>query len=49
MELMKSSIDAIIGNIRAAEEYLNEEDIDKFLDIIVSSKMFSLLVLEDLV
>lgn len=38
MELMKSSIDAIIGNIRAAEEYLNEEDIDKFLDIIVSSK-----------
>ena len=38
MELMKSSIDAIIGNIRDAEEYLNEEDIDKFLDIIVSSK-----------
>ena len=38
MELMKSSIDAIIGNIRAAEEYLNEEDIDKFLAIIVSSK-----------
>lgn len=38
MELMKSSIDAIIGNIRAAEKYLNEEDIDKFLDIIVSSK-----------
>lgn len=38
MELMKSSIDAIIGNIRAAEEYLNEEDINEFLDIIVSSK-----------
>lgn len=38
MELMKSSIDAIIGNIRAAEEYLNEEDINDFLDIIINSK-----------
>ncbi|WP_407423490.1 6-phospho-3-hexuloisomerase [Methanobrevibacter sp.] len=38
MELMKSSIKAIIGNIVSAEEFLDEESIDKFEDIIIESK-----------
>ncbi|MBQ9026061.1 MAG: 6-phospho-3-hexuloisomerase [Methanobrevibacter sp.] len=38
MELMKSSIKAIIGNIVSAEEFLDAEDIDKFEDIIIESK-----------
>lgn len=38
MELMKSSIKAIIGNIVSAEEFLDEESIDKFEDIIMESK-----------
>lgn len=38
MDLMKSSIDAIIANIRKAEEYLNEEDIETFKNIITESK-----------
>jgi 6-phospho-3-hexuloisomerase len=37
MELMKESIEAIIDNIHEAEEYLVAEDIDDFLDIIVSA------------
>ena len=37
MELMKESIEAIIDNIHQAEEYLVAEDIDEFLDIIVSA------------
>ncbi len=35
---MKSSIKAIIGNIVSAEEFLDEESIDKFEDIIIESK-----------
>lgn len=38
MELMKSSIKAILDNIVSAEEYLDEESIDKFEDIIIESK-----------
>ena len=30
MELMKSSIKAIIGNIVSAEEFLDEKSIDEF-------------------
>ena len=35
---MKSSIKAIIGNIVSAEEFLDEESIDKFEDIIIESQ-----------
>ena len=38
MELMKSSINAILDNIRNAEEYLDPKVIDKFLNIIIESK-----------
>ncbi|MCQ2976625.1 MAG: 6-phospho-3-hexuloisomerase [archaeon] len=38
MEVMKESIDAIIGNIREAEELLTEEDINNFLDVLRKSK-----------
>ena len=38
MELMKSSIKAIIGNIVSAEEFLDEESIEKFENIIIESK-----------
>ena len=38
MELMKNSIKAIIGNIVSAEEFLDEESIDKFENIIIESK-----------
>lgn len=38
MELMKSSIKAIIGNIVSAEEFLDKESIDKFENIIIESK-----------
>lgn len=38
MELMKSSIKAIIGNIVSAEEFLDEEELDKFENIIIESK-----------
>lgn len=38
MELMKSSIDAILENINRAEDYLVEEDLEKFQDIIINSK-----------
>ena len=38
MELMKSSIKAIIGNIVSAEEFLDEENVDKFEDIIIESE-----------
>jgi 6-phospho-3-hexuloisomerase len=38
MELMKSSIKAIIGNIVSAEEFLDEESIEKFENIIMESK-----------
>jgi 6-phospho-3-hexuloisomerase len=37
MELMKNSIKAIIGNIVSAEEFLDEESIDKFQNIIIGS------------
>ncbi len=38
MELMKSSINAILDNIKNAEEYLDPEAISKFLNIIIESK-----------
>ncbi len=38
MELMKTSIKAILDNIVCAEEFLDEETIDKFEDIIIESK-----------
>ncbi|MBR5954212.1 MAG: 6-phospho-3-hexuloisomerase [Methanobrevibacter sp.] len=38
MELMKSSIKAIIGNIVSAEEFLDAESIDRFENIIIESK-----------
>ncbi|WP_295620238.1 6-phospho-3-hexuloisomerase [uncultured Methanobrevibacter sp.] len=37
MEYMISSIEAILGNIRDAEEYLNEDDIAKFIEIITTA------------
>ena len=38
MEIMKTSIKAILDNIQSAEDYLDEESIDKFEDIIIQSK-----------
>ena len=38
MELMKSSIKAIIGNIVSAEEFLDEDVIDEFENIIIESQ-----------
>lgn len=38
MELMKSSIKAIIGNIVSAEEFLDEDAIDEFENIIIESQ-----------
>lgn len=38
MEIMKTSINAILDNIQNAEEYLDENSIDKFEDIIIESK-----------
>ena len=38
MEIMKTSIQAILDNIKSAEEYLDEEAIEKFEDIIIGSK-----------
>ena len=38
MELMKSSIKAIIGNIVSAEEFLDADSIDRFENIIIESK-----------
>ena len=35
---MKTSIEAILDNIKSAEEYLDEEIIDQFEDIIIESK-----------
>ena len=37
MEYMISAIEAILGNIRDAEEYLVEEDIAKFIEIITTA------------
>ena len=37
MDVMRESIDAIIGNIREAEELLIEEDVSNFLDVLRSS------------
>ncbi len=37
MELMKSSIEAIIQNIHQAEEFLTEDSINEFMEIILSS------------
>lgn len=38
MDVMRESIDAIIGNIREAEELLIEEDVSNFLDVLRASK-----------
>ena len=38
MEIMKTSIKAILDNIKSAEEYLDEKAIDEFEDIIIGSK-----------
>ena len=38
MEIMKTSIRAILDNIETAEEYLDEEIVNEFEDIIMSSK-----------
>lgn len=38
MEIMKTSIKAILNNITAAEEFLDEESIEKFEDTIIASK-----------
>lgn len=38
MEIMKSSIDAVLENIRNAEDCLEEESIEMFEDIILESK-----------
>ena len=38
MDIMKNSIKAILGNIENAEEFLEEESIDKFENIIIESK-----------
>ncbi len=37
MDIMKTSIKAILNNIQTAEEFLIEEDIEKFEDIIIGS------------
>ena len=38
MEQMKSSIHAILDNIQSADKYLNDEDIKKFMEIILNSE-----------
>ena len=38
MEIMKTSIRAILDNIESAQEFLDEEAIEKFEDIIINSK-----------
>ena len=38
MEIMKTSIKAILDNIESAEEFLDEESIQKFEDIIIDAK-----------
>ena len=38
MEIMKTSINAILENIESAQEFLDEEAIDQFEDIIMASK-----------
>ena len=38
MELMKTSIKAILDNIESAQDYLDEDAIEKFEDIIIASK-----------
>ena len=37
MEIMKTSIRAILGNIVSAEEFLDEKSVDEFEDIIINS------------
>ena len=38
MDIMKTSIEAILDNIESAEEFLDEESINKFEDIIIEAK-----------
>lgn len=38
MEIMKTSIEAILNNIKTAEEFLDDKSIEKFEEIIVNSK-----------
>lgn len=37
MEIMKEAIDTILGNIKNAEEYLNKNEIEDFIDVIVNA------------
>ena len=38
MEIMKTSINAILKNIESAQDFLDEDAINKFEDIIIGSK-----------
>ena len=38
MEIMKTSIRAILDNIESAQEFLDEQAIEDFEDIIINSK-----------
>lgn len=38
MEIMKTSIEAILNNIKTAEEFLDDKSIEKFEEIIINSK-----------
>ena len=38
MEIMKTSINAILDNIKSAEDFLDEDAIDEFEDIIIGAK-----------
>ena len=38
MEIMKTSIKAILGNIVTAQEYLDEKAVDEFEDVIIASR-----------
>ena len=38
MEIMKEAIDAILDNIKNAEEYLDEKEVENFIDVIVNAK-----------
>ena len=49
MELMKTSIKAILDNIICAEEFLDEDAINEFEEIIMNSKNVFVTGAEDLV
>ena len=39
MEIMKEAIDAILDNIKNAEEYLDEKEVENFIDVNVNAKI----------